>query len=305
MTEQRQSQGSGSTSQGSTPSVTVRADSGAAAPPPAGAETAIDRTRGQQQDNPRSRGYRPAPDWRQGQQQPGASGDQQGDAGEQGQGQQGQKGDAGATSEAFTIDGAEYSGDDLRAALKFKAEQDIRKSGLPASPDQYQLALPPDFKPPEGVKFEFDANSLELQNFRRLAHARGLDQQTFSEALGIYAANRIGEQQNLSVARTAEMTKLGAAAQNRIGAVETWLKSQVGAKANLIVAQLKNYPVAGMVEMFEQLARNASHQGGADYSQSGRQQQDTTGKIPGYDGMSFAQRRAAQDALATRQRGGR
>ncbi|MGH6672355.1 MAG: hypothetical protein ACRECV_10340 [Xanthobacteraceae bacterium] len=274
--------GTGSTSQ-SAP-VTVDAAAGAAAAPPAGAEAAIDRTR-VAQSNPRAAGYRPpGADWRQAQQE---GGQQQSADGQQ---------QASAAPETFSIDGADYAADDVRAALKFKAEQDIRKSGLPASPDQYQLTLPADFKAPEGVKFEFDSNSAELQNFKRLAHARGLDQQTFSEALGIYAANRIGEQQQLGTARTAELAKLGSAAGNRIAAVETWLKSQVGARANLIVNQLKNFPVAGMVEMFEDLARNSSNQGSASYSQSGRQQEENQGKISGYEGMTFAQKRAAQDA---------
>jgi hypothetical protein len=248
-------------------------------------------------ENPRTRGHSPALDARgRPQQQDAGTGGQQSDA------QRGQQ-DAGGTPPTIKIGDVEYSHDQVNDALRFKAEQDIRKSGLPATADGYKIELPAGFQAPEGVKFEFDQNSAELQNFRKLAHARGLDQTTFSEALGIYAANRIGEQQTLSVARNAEMTKLGSAAGQRIAAVETWLKSQVGAKANLIVAQLKNFPVAGMVEMFEQLARNASNQGGADYSQSGRQQEEPSGKIPGYDKMSFAEKRAAQDALAARQQG--
>ena len=220
------------------------------------------------------------------------------------QGQQGQQGDGSGTPQTVKIGDAEYSFDQVNDALKAHAEATIRKNSLPAVPEGYKIELPKDFQAPHGVKFEFDQNSAELQNFRKLAHSRGLDQQTFSEALGIYAANRIGEQQTLSVARDAEMQKLGSAGQNRISAVETWLKSQVGAKANVIVSQLKNFPVAGMVEMFEQLARNASNQGGADYSQSGRQQQQNeAGKIPGYENMNFAQKRAAQDAAAARGRG--
>jgi hypothetical protein len=244
-------------------------------------------------ENPRSRGYRPD---QQSTGTPGAT------AGGEQHGQQGSgQGDGSATT--VKIGDAEYSFDQVNDALKFKSEHDIRKSGLPAVPEGYKIELPADFQAPHGVKFEFDQNSAELQNFRKLAHARGLDQQTFSEALGIYAANRIGEQQNLALARNDQMQKLGSAAGNRIAAVEVWLKSQVGSRADLIVSQLKNFPVAGMVEMFEQLARNASNQGGADYSQSGRQQEEPSGKIPGYENMSFAQKRAAQDAAAARGRG--
>lgn len=92
------------------------------------------------------------------------------------------------------------------------------------------------------------------------------------------------------------MTKLGSAGSQRIDAIAIWLKSQVGAKANGIVAQLRNYPVAAYVEAFEQLARDGSNQGG---SNSGRSHEEPIhSKIPGYDQMSYAQRRAAQDARA-------
>lgn len=100
------------------------------------------------------------------------------------------------------------------------------------------------------------------------------------------------------------MKALGSAASQRIDAVSRWLTSQVGTRgAALMVAQLRNFPVAGMVEMFETLARSASGQGSASYSQSGRSEADDGGRIPGYDQMSFSEKRAAQDAMAAR-RGG-
>ena len=200
---------------------------------------------------------------------------------------------------------AEYAETDVRAALAHKIEAEARKAALPQSPDKYEIKLPPDFKPPEGVKFEFDMNSPELKRFREIAHQRGMDQESFSDALGVYAANKVGELQRLSVARNAELAKLGSAAPARLDAIETWLKARVGTKANVIVAQLKNYPVASMVETFEGLMRQFSGQGAADFSQSGRQQQEDTGRISGYENMSFAQRRAAQDADAARRGTGR
>jgi hypothetical protein len=182
-------------------------------------------------------------------------------------------------------------------ALAFKAEQDVRKQSLPPSPDKYEVKLPPSFKAPEGVKFEFDMNDPALKNFREMAHARGMDQETFSDALGIYAANKISEQQRLAPARAAELSKLGSAAENRINSVETWLKARVGNKADLIVSQMRAYPVAAMVETFETLMRDFSNQGGADFTQHGRSEQERpTGKIAGYENMTFAQKRAAQTA---------
>ncbi len=180
----------------------------------------------------------------------------------------------------------------------FKAEQDVRKNSLPTSPDKYEIRLPADFKAPEGVKFEFDPNSADLKRARELAHARGLDQDAFADFLGVYAANKIGETQQIANARNTELAKLGSAAQARIDAIETWLKARTGSKADVLVAQLKNFPHSGMVEMFEDVIRQFSNQGSASFTQSGRQQQESNDKIPGYENMNFLQRRAAQDALA-------
>jgi hypothetical protein len=193
------------------------------------------------------------------------------------------------------INDVEYSQSQVRDALAFKAEQDVRKQTLPPSPDKYEVKLPADFKAPEGVKFEFDLNDPGLARFQQLAHARGMDQQTFSDALGVYAANKIAEQERLVPARAAELSKLGSAAEARIGAVETWLKARIGTKANLFAAQMRNYPVAAMVEGFEQIMQAFSHQGGADFTQQGRSEQEVpTGKIAGYENMSFTQKRVAQ-----------
>jgi hypothetical protein len=182
----------------------------------------------------------------------------------------------------------------------FHAEQQVRKNSLPAAPDKYEIKLPPDFQAPQGVTFEFDKNDALLAKSRELAHKRGMDQETYSDFLGLYAASKISEQQQLATARGAEMAKLGSAAQGRIDAVDTWLHARVGTKADIIVNQLRNFPVATMIEAFEEVIRQFSHQGGAEFSQSGRQQQDNSGKIPGYETMSFVQRRAAQDAAAGR-----
>lgn len=67
--------------------------------------------------------------------------------------------------------------------MAFKAEHDIRRQGLPATPEGYELKLADDFKAPDGINFQFDQNSPQLANFRRLAHAKQWDQQIVSEAV--------------------------------------------------------------------------------------------------------------------------
>lgn len=185
------------------------------------------------------------------------------------------------------------------------AEASIRKNSLPQSADKYEVKLPGDFKAPQGVNFEFSKDDPLLARARELAHQRGLSQEEFSDFLGVYAASKIGEGQQLQVARDAQKALLGSAADNRIAAVETWLKARVGNKAEGIVAQLKNFPVAAYVEAFEEIARQFSHQGGAGYSQSGRTDPEPAPTIPAFDGTNFTQVRAAQDAARQKSAGGR
>lgn len=288
--------GSGSSSQGAAPAGagSVNAAQGAAKPGPEFHQPGIP-------ENPRSRGHSPALDARERQGAPG--GDQHGDQGQDhDQGQQGQQGQQG--NGAVEIDGVSWTHDQVREAIAGRVEQDARKAALPQSANDYQIKLPADFKPPEGVKFEFDPNSADLKRFREVAHKRGMDQESFSDALGVYAATKIGEQQQLAHARGAELAKLGSAASQRIDQIDTWLRARVGPEGSLIVAQMRQYPVAQMISMFEKIIHQFSGQGGADYTQSGRQQEDNTGKIANYENLSFAQKRAAQDALNARGRGG-
>jgi hypothetical protein len=174
------------------------------------------------------------------------------------------------------------------------AERVARAQALPQSPDAYQVALPEGFKPPEGMQFEFRNDDPAMIEARKAAHELGLDQNGFSRLLGIYAANKLGELQSTNSAREAEMTKLGSAAPQRIEAVETWLKAKVGDKANVMIETLKQFPVAANVEAFEGIMRAFSSQGGSSVTQSGRETETDQGKIPGYENMSFVQRRTAQ-----------
>lgn len=176
----------------------------------------------------------------------------------------------------------------------FKAEADVRAQAVPVSPDKYEIKLPEGFKPPEGMQFEFNADDPALIEARKAAHELKLDQAGFSRMLGIYAANKLGEAQAVSTAREAEMSKLGSTGPQRLEAIETWLNAKVGDKAKVLVATLKNYPVAANVEALEGVIRAFSSQGGGGVTQSGREGQDDAGKIPGYETMTFTQRRAAQ-----------
>jgi hypothetical protein len=182
------------------------------------------------------------------------------------------------------------------------AEYDVRKNTLPKSDTDYELKLPGSFQLPAGTTFEFDKNSPDLAAARKVAHARGLDQETFSDMLGVYAASKITEQTNQAKAREANLAALGAAGPQRVEAIATWLTAKAGDDGKQVGDFIRAYPAAPIVKAMENLIKQFSSQGGADFSQSHRDQAEEGGKIPGYENMSFVQRRIAQMSQAAQRR---
>jgi hypothetical protein len=175
------------------------------------------------------------------------------------------------------------------------AAEDVRKSTLPATAEDYKIELPAEFKLPAGVDFEFDASAPELAQARAMAHAKGWTQQDFSEALGLFAAAKVGEEAQITTARNAEIAKLGPTASARVDAVTRWLsgidsstdKGDAKALAGMLVT-------ARHVEAFERIITRLTSQGTASFSQRHRVEPDTKA-IPGFEKMSFEQKRFAQD----------
>jgi hypothetical protein len=191
-------------------------------------------------------------------------------------------------------DGQEFAEADVRGALGFKAEHELRKASLPASPDGYELKLPDDFKGPEGIQWEWNAQNPMLQRARQEAHRLGLDQAAFSSLLGLYCADRMNAEMQLSWARQAELQKLGPAGESRVAQVEQWLRARVGSDADVIAAQLRSFPHAGMLRAFEKIVSQFVNQGAVPFDQRGRVNEDNRGKIPNYDSLDFKGRRVAQ-----------
>jgi hypothetical protein len=202
-------------------------------------------------------------------------------------------------------DGSEHREADLLAALGERAEAASRKAALPSSPDAYEIKLPDGFQAPEGVKFEFNQQDPALKAARELAHARGIDQGTFSEMLGVYASTQMGAAIQNAQLRDVNMRQLGTAGPQRVEAIATWLQARAGKDGQVMANFLRQYPSAAIVRSMEALVRAFSNQGGAEFSQSHRAaREDNAGKIPGYDQMSFTQRRVAQMAQMLNKPGG-
>jgi len=182
----------------------------------------------------------------------------------------------------------------------FKAAEDVKALSRPKTADEYKLELPADFKPPAGVEFKLDTNNPALGQLKAVAHKHGLTQAAVNELIGVYAGNEVGTQAAIAAARTAEIAKLGTTAPARVDAVINWLtgmdasadKGDAKALAGMLVT-------ARHVEAFERIINRLSTQGTASFSSQHRVPADDK-TIPGYDKMSFEQRRFAQDQLAQR-----
>jgi hypothetical protein len=183
----------------------------------------------------------------------------------------------------------------------FKAAEDVKAASRPQKPDDYKLDLPADFKPPAGVEYKLDTNNPALAQLRAVAHKHGMTQDAVSELLGVYAGNEVGTQAAIATARAAEIAKLGATAPARVDSVINWLtgmdaspdKGDAKALAGMLVT-------ARHVEAFERIINKLTTQGTAGFSQQHRAAPDTG--IPGYDTMSFEQKRSAQDLRAAQRR---
>lgn len=181
----------------------------------------------------------------------------------------------------------------------FKAEQDSKRLTLPQSADDYKIELPGDLVIPEGVEFEIDPADPRLATLKNIALEEGLGQQGFSKILGAYAAHEVQQQQLLNQARDAEAKKLGATGPARIDAITRGLTAHLGDLAKPLLSMMFT---ADYVRSLEQMLGKLSSQGVKPLNANGRAGEEE-GRIPGYENMTFMQRRAAQDAA--RQAGAR
>jgi hypothetical protein len=111
----------------------------------------------------------------------------------------------------------------------------VRRSTLPASPNDYKTEFTPDFKIPDGIKYEFKADDPLLAQARAVMHdidqGKLSGQQAFSKLLELYAGGQVSTQQQIQTARNAEIAKLGAAGPARIDALTTFFRAYLGEAA--------------------------------------------------------------------------
>ena len=187
------------------------------------------------------------------------------------------------------VKGKEF-GEHYNAMAARIAAEDSRKLTLPQTADAYKVELPADFKPPEGVKFAFQADDPLLSQARTVAHELGIPQEGFSKLLGLYAGAQVATQQQITVARNAEIAKLGTTGPARIDALTTFFKAYVGeSEGNQLMARMFT---AGDVQIAEKMVAKITAQGGAGFRQTGREPPQPQGRVTDeeFKRMSAAER---------------
>jgi hypothetical protein len=180
-----------------------------------------------------------------------------------------------------------------------QAQEDLKKLTLPPAPEAYKAELPADLKLPGGVEYKFDQSNPSLAAARNMAHSMGLSQDQFSQILGVYASHEAQQNAVLAERSALEIAKAGVNAPQRVDAVGKFITGLMG---EADAKQIKALVVTdSMLRYHETIMAKLSSQGAASFSQSHRVAPETGG-IPGYDKMSFEQRRQAQDINAARRR---
>jgi hypothetical protein len=241
-------------------------------------------------ENPRSRGYSPARDQREAAAaragEPPAADDPHAPPAN--------------SVEKVKIGKFEISEADLAGMMDRQAQDDLRKATVPTTPDDYKLELSPSAKLPGEVEYKFNAGDPSLVALRNWAHAKGFDQSTLSEMLTIYATHEAQQNAVLAARAREEVAKAGVNAPQRVDAVGKWITAEVGeADAKPIRATIIT---DAHLRFYERLMNKISSQGTAAFSQSHRAAPDTGRDIPGFENMSFEQRRHAQEQNAARRR---
>jgi hypothetical protein len=191
----------------------------------------------------------------------------------------------------------EVSEEEVGELMAEKAARDLRKATAPANPEAYEAKLPDGLTLPGGQEYKFDANDPSLVAARNWAHAKGLSQDDFSQVLGIYASHVAGQEAMLAERSRAEIAKAGVNAPQRVDAIGKWIRGEVGdTDAKPILATIVT---DSHLRFYEKMHHKITSQGAASFSASHRVAPDSN-DIPGFDKMTFEQRRFAQDQAAAR-----
>jgi len=178
------------------------------------------------------------------------------------------------------------------------------KAQLPERPDDYEIALPSDFKVPDGSgitpeQIGINENDPRIPAVRAFAHKHGLSQAAVADLVAFDAQQQLAAY-HAEVARLGEENqKLGDKAEERTRAVDDWargMKDRGEFTADELQAVYAVASTAAGVQLFEKLIGRIN--GAIPGNTFDGRPQPQPGTIPGYERMSFEQKRVAQWAAA-------
>jgi hypothetical protein len=173
----------------------------------------------------------------------------------------------------------------------FKASEDSRRLTLPQKPEEYDFALPKDFKPPEGIEFQLNPQDPLAAEARKFAIEAGLSKEQFSKLLAIHAAGQIGSVQAINNAKAAEVQKLGVNGPARKTAVDTFIASVPGVSADDAKAFSNFMFTAAQVQVMEKIMAHMRSQGVAPMRPNPDAPAPRTISDAEWDKMSYAARK--------------
>jgi len=207
---------------------------------------------------------------------------------------------ANPNAERIKVGEAEFTNEEILAALSEKASRDSNLLSVPAKPSDYKLDLPADFKLPEGVSFTFNAKDPikgpALESAREWAKANSLTQEQFSSLLGLYAGSQAHEAKLIFDGAAAEKQKMGPAGTARVIAVTNFLKAELG--DDLAKPFLQTLVLEKMVTGWERLIQKRTSQGVPGFRTTGREAPEANGHLPSgpegekiWSAMSYTQKK--------------
>lgn len=130
----------------------------------------------------------------------------------------------------FWDDATGLKAGDLAVAYRdLAAANTARLADVPAADASYDLALPADFKVPDGFAVEIKADDPLWADVAEIGKAEGITKAAHAKLVGAFAKYQIASQEADVSAFVAEKTKLGANADVRIKAAETYLGANLRA----------------------------------------------------------------------------
>lgn len=174
-----------------------------------------------------------------------------------------------ASADKIKVGQYEISETELGELFQRVGQQDLGTATAPATPQDYLARLPEGFRLPQGVEFSIDEVSPLLQDARQFAFDHKLPQAAFERMVAMHASAVGADAAQLNAARSAEIAKLGATANQRVTAVNTWLRGTLG--DDLAGAMQTVMATEKIVRGWEAIMHKFQSQGAASYSQAHRE----------------------------------